>query len=109
MNYKNEKHRELFGEAVIRKDKKDYHQAKDLLDSESEDYDPDMAVDLLIDSAHLGCDVAKYRLGKMFLRGEDVTQNIDYALVWLEDAVSDGNQYAEYLLGKTLLQETDIE
>ena len=86
-----------------------YRQAKELLDSESEDYDPDTAVDLLIDSAHLGCDVAKYRLGKMFLRGEDVTQNIDYALVWLEDAVSDGNQYAEYLLGKTLLQETDIE
>lgn len=86
-----------------------YHQAKELLDSESEDYDPDTAVDLLIDSAHLGCDVAKYRLGKMFLRGEDVTKNIDYALVWLEDAVSDGNQYAEYLLGKTLLQETDIE
>lgn len=86
-----------------------YHKAKELLDSESEDYDPDTAVDLLIDSAHLGCDVAKYRLGKMFLRGEDVTKNIDYALVWLEDAVSDGNQYAEYLLGKTLLQETDIE
>lgn len=86
-----------------------YHQAKELLDSDSEDYDPDTAVDLLIDSAHLGCDVAKYRLGKMFLRGEDVTKNIDYALVWLEDAVSDGNLYAEYLLGKTLLQETDIE
>lgn len=86
-----------------------YRQAKELLDRESEDYDPDAAVDLLIDSAHLGCDVAKYRLGKMFLRGEDVTKNIDYALVWLEDAVSDGNQYAEYLLGKTLLQETDIE
>ena len=86
-----------------------YRQAKELLDSDSEDYDPDTAVDLLIDLAHLGCDVAKYRLGKMFLRGEDVTKNIDYALVWLEDAVSDGNQYAEYLLGKTLLQETDIE
>lgn len=86
-----------------------YCQAKELLDSDSEDYDPDAAVDLLIDSAHLGCDVAKYRLGKMFLYGEDVTKNIDYALVWLEDAVSDGNQYAEYLLGKTLLQETDIE
>ena len=86
-----------------------YHQAKELLDSESEDYDPDTAVDLLIDSAQLGCDVAKYRLGKMFLRGEDVTKNIDYALVGLEDAVSDGNQYAEYLLGKTLLQGTEVE
>ncbi len=86
-----------------------YRQAKELLDRESEDYDPDTAVDLLIDSAKLGCDVAKYRLGKMFLRGEDVTKNTDYALRWLEDAVADGNQYAEYLLGKTLLRGEDTE
>lgn len=86
-----------------------YRQAKELLDRESEDYDPDTAVDLLIDSANLGCDVAKYRLGKMFLRGEDVPKNTDYALRWLEDAVADGNQYAEYLLGKTLLRGEDAE
>ena len=86
-----------------------YRQAKELLDRESEDYDPDTAVDLLIDSAKLGCDVAKYRLGKMFLRGEDVTKNTDYALRWLDDAVADGNQYAEYLLGKTLLRGEDAE
>ena len=86
-----------------------YRQAKELLDRESEDYDPDTAVDLLIDSAKLGCDVAKYRLGKMFLRGEDVAKNTDYALRWLEDAVADGNQYAEYLLGKTLLRGEDTE
>ena len=86
-----------------------YRQAKELLDRESEDYDPDTAVDLLIDSANLGCDVAKYRLGKMFLRGEDVAKNTDYALRWLEDAVADGNQYAEYLLGKTLLRGEDAE
>jgi len=86
-----------------------YRQAKEMLDRESEDYDPDTAVDLLIDSAKLGCDVAKYRLGKMFLRGEDVTKNTDYALRWLEDAVADGNQYAEYLLGKTLLRGEDTE
>ena len=86
-----------------------YRQAKELLNRESEDYDPDTAVDLLIDSAKLGCDVAKYRLGKMFLRGEDVTKNTDYALRWLEDAVADGNQYAEYLLGKTLLRGEDAE
>ena len=30
-----------------------YRQAKELLDRESEDYDPDTAVDLLIDSAKL--------------------------------------------------------
>lgn len=86
-----------------------YRQAKELLDRESEDYDPDTAVDLLIDSAKLGCDVAKYRLGKMFLRGEDVAKNTDYALRWLDDAVADGNQYAEYLLGKTLLRGEDTE
>ena len=86
-----------------------YRQAKELLDRDSEDYDPNRAVDLLIDSAKLGCDVAKYRLGKMFLRGEDVAKNTDYALRWLEDAVADGNQYAEYLLGKTLLRGEDAE
>lgn len=86
-----------------------YRQAKELLDRDSEDYDPDKAVDLLIDSAKLGCDVAKYCLGKMFLRGEDVPQNVDYALRWLEDAVADGNQYAQYLLGKTLLIGEDVE
>ena len=86
-----------------------YRQAKELLERDSEDYDPDTAVNLLIDSAKLGCDVAKYRLGKMFLRGEDVAKNTDYALRWLEDAVADGNQYAEYLLGKTLLRGEDTE
>lgn len=86
-----------------------YRQAKELLDRESEDYDPDHAVDLLIESAKLGCDVAKYRLGKMFLRGDDVAKNVDYALRWLEEAVADGNQYAEYLLGKTLLRGEDTE
>ena len=42
-----------------------YRQAKEMLDRESEDYDPDTAVDLLIDSAKLGCDVAKYRLSSV--------------------------------------------
>ena len=86
-----------------------YRQAKELLDAESESYDPNKAVELLMDSAELGCDVAKYRLGKLFLRGEDVPQDVDYALRWLEDAVADGNQYAEYLLGKTLLCGEDVE
>ena len=86
-----------------------YRQAKEHLDPESESYDPNKAVELLMDSAELGCDVAEYRLGKLFLRGEDVPQNVDYALRWLEDAVADGNQYAEYLLGKTLLRGEDVE
>lgn len=86
-----------------------YRSAKELLDRESNAYDPNTAVDLLIEAAGLGCGVAKYRLGKMFLRGEDVPKNIDYALRWLEESASEGNQYAEYLLGKTFLRGDDVD
>ncbi len=86
-----------------------YRSAKELLDRESNAYDPNTAVDLLIEAAGLGCGVAKYRLGKMFLRGEDIPKNIDYALRWLEESVSEGNQYAEYLLGKTFLRGEDVD
>lgn len=86
-----------------------YRNAKELLDRESDAYDSNTAVDLLIEAAGLGCGVAKYRLGKMFLRGEDVPKNIDYALRWLEKSASEHNQYAEYLLGKTFLRGEDID
>lgn len=86
-----------------------YRSAKAMLDRKSDAYDPNTAVDLLIEAAGLGCGVAKYRLGKMFLRGEDVPKSIDYALRWLEESVSEGNQYAEYLLGKTLLRGEDVD
>ena len=86
-----------------------YRNAKELLDRESDAYDSNTAVDLLIEAAGLGCGVAKYRLGKMFLRGEDVPKNIDYALRWLEESASEHNQYAEYLLGKTFLRGEDID
>lgn len=86
-----------------------YRNAKELLDRESDAYDPNTAVELLIGAAELGCGVSKYRLGKMFLRGEDVPKNVEYALRWLEESVSEGNQYAEYLLGKTLLRGEDME
>lgn len=86
-----------------------YRTAKELLDRESDAYDPNTAVELLIGAAELGCGVSKYRLGKMFLRGEDVPKNVEYALRWLEESVSEGNQYAEYLLGKTLLRGEDME
>lgn len=86
-----------------------YRNAKELLDRESDAYDPNKAVDILIEAAGLGCGVVKYRLGKMFLRGEDVPKNIDYALRWLEESVAEGNQYAEYLLGKTFLRGEDVE
>lgn len=86
-----------------------YRQAKELLNKENENFNPNEAVDCLIESAKLGCSVAKYRLGKMFLQGKDVPKNIDYALRWLEESVSEGNQYAEYLLGKTYFKGEDLE
>lgn len=86
-----------------------YKKAKDLLDRDNENYDPNTAVEFLIESAKLGCGVAKYRLGKMFLQGKDVLKNVDYALRWLEESVSEGNEFAEYLLGKTHLKGEDLE
>ncbi len=86
-----------------------YQKAKELLDKESENYNPNTAVEFLIESAKLGCGVAKYRLGKMFLCGENVPKNVDYALRWLEESVSAGNEFAEYMLGKTYLKGEDME
>lgn len=86
-----------------------YFNAKEFLDKESENYDPNTAVEFLIESAKLGCGVAKYRLGKMFLRGEDIPKNVEYALRWLEESVSESNEFAEYLLGKTYLKGEDVE
>ena len=86
-----------------------YSDAKEHLKKECESYDPNKAVDLLIESARLGCGVAKYRLGKMFLPGDEVAKNVDYALRWLEEAVAEGNPFAEYLLGKTYLKGEDVE
>lgn len=86
-----------------------YQKARKLPDKGSENYNPNTAVEFLIESAKLGCGVAKYRIGKMFLRGEDVTKNVDYALRWLEESVSENNEFAEYLLGKTYLKGEDVE
>ena len=72
-----------------------YLQAKALLDRDSESYDPNRAVALLIDAANMGCGVAKYRLGKMFLRGDEVAKNVDYALRWLEESVAEQNPYRD--------------
>ena len=57
-----------------------YKKAKTLLVCDNEDYDPNTAVEFLIESAKLGCGVAHYRLGKMFLQGKDVQKHSDYAL-----------------------------
>ena len=86
-----------------------YSDAKKLLDRKSDNYNPTKAVEFLVESAKLGCGVAKYRLGKMFLQGKDVLKDVDYALRWLEESVSEGNEFAEYLLGKTYLKGEDLE
>lgn len=86
-----------------------YSDAKELLYRNSDSYNPTKAVELLIESAKLGCGVAKYRLGKMFLQGKDVLKNVDYALRWLEESALESNEFAEYLLGKTYLKGVDIE
>lgn len=86
-----------------------YKKAKTLLNRDNENYDPNTAVEFLIESANLGCNVAKYRLGKMFLQGKDVPKNVDYALRWLEESVNEDNEFAEYLLGKTYLKGEDME
>lgn len=86
-----------------------YALAKLLLDHEDEHFNPEKAVEWLIESAQQNYTVAKYKLGKIFLKGEDVPKDVEYALRWLEEAVEDGNSYAEYLLGKTYLKGEDIE
>lgn len=86
-----------------------YHKAKELLDKDSVNRNPNKAVDFLIESSKLGCGVAKYLLGKIFLQGNDVSKNVDYALRWLEESVSEDNEFAEYLLGKAYLKGEDIE
>lgn len=86
-----------------------YQKAKELLDKDSVNRNPNKAVDFLIESSKLGCGVAKYLLGKIFLQGNDVSKNVDYALRWLEESVSEDNEFAEYLLGKAYLKGEYIE
>ena len=86
-----------------------YRAAKERLNQESEEYDPQKGLELMIDAAKLGCGVAKYQLGKLFIKGEHFPKNISYAIRWLEEAAEEKNQYAEYLLGKLYLQGEDVE
>lgn len=86
-----------------------YKKAKTLLVRDNEDYDPNTVVEFLIESAKLGCGVAKYRLGKIFLQGKDVPKNVDYALRWFDESVVEDNEFAEYLLGKIYLKGEDVE
>lgn len=86
-----------------------YGLGKLYLIKDSEYYDPNKAVNCLIEAAKKGHEYAQYTLGKLFLKGEEVPKNVDYALRWLEEAVKKENQYAEYLLGKTLLMGEDAK
>ena len=86
-----------------------YALAKILLDSDSENYDPELAVDWLKKSAERGNSVAKYRLGKLFLLGEDVPQETGEALRWLNAASDDGYEYAQYLIGKLYAEGIFVE
>lgn len=86
-----------------------YGLGKLFLRKDSEYYDPNKAVDCLLQVAQKGHEFAAYTLGKLFLKGDEVPKNVDCALRWLEEAVVKENQHAEYLLGKTLLMGVDTE
>ena len=86
-----------------------YALAKLFLNNDSENYDPESAVEWLKKSAERGNSVAKYRLGKLFLLGEDVPQDTGEALRWLNSASDDGYEYAQYLLGKLYAEGTVVE
>lgn len=47
-----------------------YKKAKTLLVRDNEGYDPSTAVEFLIESAKLGCGVAKYRLARCFCKAK---------------------------------------
>lgn len=86
-----------------------YRKAKEYLNKDDPDYDPQEAVRWLIKSASQGYEYAQYRLGKMFLHGDEIGKDVDYALGWLWKAEKQNNPFAEYLLGKTFLKGEDIE
>lgn len=81
-----------------------YQAAKELLNRDSEEYDPDKAVAMLTAAAEEGLSIAQYRLGKLLLLGTDVEQSIEDAVFWLGKAAEQENEWAQYLLGKTLLR-----
>ena len=86
-----------------------YGLGKLFLRKDSEYYEPNKAVDCLLQAAQKGHEFSAYALGKLFLKGDEVPKNVGCALQWLEEAVVKENQYAEYLLGKTLLMGVDTE
>ena len=85
-----------------------YIRGRDLLNQESEDFDPEEGIRWLTLSAMQGFDVAMYRLGKFYLQGELVEKNIGEALRWLWEADAKDNPYAQYQLGKLYLKGEDV-
>ncbi|MBR4656635.1 MAG: SEL1-like repeat protein [Oscillospiraceae bacterium] len=81
-----------------------YRAAKELLNRDSEEYDPEKAIALLAASAEQGLSLAQYRLGKLLLQGTETEPSMEDGLYWLEQAAAQENEWAQYLLGKTLLQ-----
>lgn len=81
-----------------------YRQAKLLLDKNSLEYNPQVAIPLLIQSAQQGYEWAQYRLGKIFLTGDPIERDVEYGLKWLWEAESQNNPYAQILLGRTYLK-----
>lgn len=85
-----------------------YIMGRELLDIDSESFDPKEGIRLLTLSAMQGFDVAMYRLGKLYLQGEVVEKNVGEALRWFWKADAKDNPYAQYQLGKIYLKGEDV-
>lgn len=85
-----------------------YIMGRELLDIDSENFDPEEGIRLLTLSAMQGFDVAMYRLGKLYLQGEVVEKNVGEALRWFWKADAKDNPYAQYQLGKIYLKGENV-
>lgn len=85
-----------------------YIRGRDLLDMESENFDPEEGLRWLTLSAMQGFDIAMYRLGKLYMQGDILEKNISEALRWLWEADAKDNPYAQYQLGKLYLKGEDV-
>lgn len=85
-----------------------YIRGRDLLNIESENFDPEEGLRWLTLSAMQGFDIAMYRLGKLYSQGDIIEKNITEALRWLWEADAKDNPYAQYQLGKLYLKGEDV-
>lgn len=85
-----------------------YRAAKEFLNRNSEEYDPEKAITMLSVSADQGLSLAQYRLGKLLMQGTDTEPSVEDGVYWLEQAATQENEWAQYLLGKTFLQGTIV-